>query len=87
MKPTFEEIIARIARWPFPAGVDGVVGIAHGGVVPAALVAQRLGVGLKLITVHYRNTVNDPNGRSRDWSRWCRGSAPGGGCCSSMICI
>ena len=60
MKPDFVKIAARIARWPFPAGLDGVVGIAHGGVVPAALVAQRLGLGLKLLTVHYRNPVNDP---------------------------
>src|SRR5207237_5676008 len=53
--PTFEEITARLAKWEFPAGVDGVVGIAWGGVVPAALVAQRLGVGLKTIRVTYRD--------------------------------
>lgn len=60
MTPKFEEITARIARWSFPAGIDGVVGIAHGGVVPAALVAQHLGLGLKLIAVNYRNAVNEP---------------------------
>jgi xanthine phosphoribosyltransferase len=51
----FEEITARIAKWPFPAGLDGVVGIATGGVVPAALVAQRLGLGLKVVAVSYRS--------------------------------
>ena len=58
--PTFLEITARLAQWPFPAGVDGVVGIAVGGVVPAALVAQRLGVGLKAIALNYRNAANEP---------------------------
>lgn len=58
--PPFEEIVARIAAWPFPAGVDGVVGIAAGGVVPAALVAQRLGVGLKIVAVSYRDASNRP---------------------------
>ena len=58
--PDFEDIIARIAKWHFPAGVDGVVGIASGGVVPAALVAQRLGVGLKVLALNYRNESNDP---------------------------
>ena len=58
--PIFEEITARIARWPFPAGVDGVVGIASGGVVPAVMVAQRLGVGLKMIELHYRDAMNEP---------------------------
>ena len=32
----FEEIARRLAAWKFPGGVDGVVGIATGGVVPAA---------------------------------------------------
>lgn len=58
--PPFEEIAARLAKWSFPAGVDGVVGIAAGGVVPAALVAQRLGLGLKIVAVSYRNAANEP---------------------------
>ncbi len=56
----FEEIAARLARWRFPAGIAGVVGIASGGVVPAALVAQRLGVGLKVIALNYRDDANEP---------------------------
>jgi xanthine phosphoribosyltransferase len=57
--PPFEEITARLAKWQFPPKVDGVVGIAYGGVVPAALVAQKLGVGLKTIRVTYRDSAND----------------------------
>ena len=41
----FEDIAARLADWKLPEGIEGVIGIASGGVVPAALVAQRLGVG------------------------------------------
>ena len=58
--PPFEEISAKLAQWQFPEGIDGVVGIASGGVVPAALVAQRLGVGLKTLALSYRNAVNQP---------------------------
>ncbi|MDB6168967.1 MAG: phosphoribosyltransferase [Verrucomicrobia bacterium] len=56
----FEEIAARLRSWRFPAGIDGVVGIASGGTVPAALVAQRLGVGLKMIAFNYRDDTNEP---------------------------
>ncbi|PTY02781.1 hypothetical protein DB347_22805 [Opitutaceae bacterium EW11] len=56
----FETIAARLAAYSFPAGIDGVVGIASGGIVPAALVAQRLGVGLKIVAVNYRDETNEP---------------------------
>jgi uncharacterized protein len=56
----FTDIAARLARWKFPAGIDGVIGIASGGVVPAALVAQRLGVELKVIALNYRDETNEP---------------------------
>ena len=56
----FTDITARLAAWRFPAEIDGVIGIASGGVVPAALVAQRLGVGLKVIALNYRDEANEP---------------------------
>ena len=56
--PTFKEITTRLAKWEFPAGIDGVVGIAWGGVVPAVLVAQRLDLGLKTIRVTYRDEAH-----------------------------
>lgn len=56
----FEDIVARLARWKFPAAIDGVVAIASGGVVPGALVAQQLGVGLKVIALNYRDEANQP---------------------------
>jgi xanthine phosphoribosyltransferase len=56
----FSDITARLARWTFPPAIDGVVGIATGGVVPAALVAQRLGVELKVMAVNYRDEAHAP---------------------------
>jgi adenine/guanine phosphoribosyltransferase-like PRPP-binding protein len=56
----FTDITARLASWKFPAGLDGVVGIASGGVVPAALVAQRLGLDLRIIGLNYRDESNEP---------------------------
>ncbi len=55
---SFVSIITRLARWKFPDGIDGVVGIAAGGVVPAALVARQLCLELKIITLNYRDEAN-----------------------------
>ncbi len=56
----FTAIATRLTHWQFPAGIEGVIGIASGGVVPAALVAQRLGVDMKLIALNYRDETNTP---------------------------
>ena len=57
---SFSDITVQLAAWTFPAGIDGVVGIANGGVVPASLVAMRLGVGLKVMALNYRDDANEP---------------------------
>jgi len=57
---SFQDITTRLAAWKFPDRLDGVVGIATGGVVPAALVAHRLGLGLKVMAVNYRDADNEP---------------------------
>jgi xanthine phosphoribosyltransferase len=57
---TFKDITGRLARWRFPERLDGVVGIAQGGVVPAALVAQRLRLEMKIIALNYRDDANEP---------------------------
>jgi len=56
----FKDITDRLGRWPFPARLDGVVGIATGGVVPAALVARQLGLELKVMALNYRDDANEP---------------------------
>jgi hypoxanthine phosphoribosyltransferase len=55
----FDEIARRLAEVPLPP-VDWVVGIAHGGTVPASLVAYRLGVPLTLVTINFRDASNRP---------------------------
>lgn len=57
---SFTDLTSRLAEWKFPPDLDGVVGIASGGVVPAALVAQRLGLGLKVLALNYRDEANEP---------------------------
>lgn len=56
----FEDIADRLRRWNFPPAIDGVVGIASGGTVPAVMVAQHLGVGLKILALNYRDEANEP---------------------------
>jgi len=56
----FRDIANRIWTWRFPEGIDGVVGIANGGVVPSVLVAHHLNLGLKIIALNYRDERNDP---------------------------
>jgi xanthine phosphoribosyltransferase len=56
----FRDIVERLERWTFPAALDGVVGIASGGVVPAALVARQLGLEMKVIALNYRDASNTP---------------------------
>jgi xanthine phosphoribosyltransferase len=57
---SFSEITRRLSAWVFPEHIDGVLGIANGGVVPAALVAMQLGVELKTIALNYRDEANEP---------------------------
>ena len=56
----FKDICSRLERWNFPEHLDGVVGIASGGVVPAALVARQLGLELRTIALNYRDEANEP---------------------------
>ena len=57
---SFSDITGRMAKWAFPERIDAVLGIATGGVVPAALVAMRLGVEMRLIALNYRDEANEP---------------------------
>ncbi len=57
---TFSDITVRLAAWVFPARIDGVLGIATGGIVPASLVAMRLNVDLKVVALNFRDEANEP---------------------------
>lgn len=57
---SFQDITARLAAWTFPPRIDGVVGIASGGIVPAALAAMQLKVEMKIVALNYRDEANEP---------------------------
>ncbi|MDD5731237.1 MAG: phosphoribosyltransferase family protein [Candidatus Omnitrophica bacterium] len=56
---SFEEICKAIKKFKL-SGFDLVVGIASGGVVPAGLLAYKLGCGLSVIRLNYRDKNNKP---------------------------
>ncbi len=56
---TFATISARLKALRIPI-CDVVVGIARGGIVPAAMVAHQLGLPLALVHVNYRAEDNTP---------------------------
>jgi len=57
---TFRDIVERLARCRFRRASMASWASPLGGVVPAALVAQRLGLELKVIALNYRDEANEP---------------------------
>lgn len=55
----FTRISSALKNFSLPA-VDCVVGIAEGGIVPAALIAHQLGLPLRLLRINYRAVDNSP---------------------------
>lgn len=56
---SFVEITSALRSLPLPQ-VDVVVGIGRGGIVPASLVASKLGCELHIVRVNYRDDDNKP---------------------------
>jgi adenine/guanine phosphoribosyltransferase-like PRPP-binding protein len=54
------ETISRVLKQTNLPNVDFVVGIAEGGIVPAALLAHQLGVPMHLLRINYRAPDNSP---------------------------
>lgn len=57
---TFEQIKARIREIEFPETFDRIVAVANGGIIPAALLNQRLGLPFELIRVSLRAPDQTP---------------------------
>ncbi|MBF0122606.1 MAG: phosphoribosyltransferase [Candidatus Omnitrophica bacterium] len=55
----FAKILKKLNGVNFPE-VDLVVGIETGGMVPASLIAYKLGKDLRLISINYRDEKNHP---------------------------
>jgi xanthine phosphoribosyltransferase len=52
---SFEEIIGRFRTIEFQEKFDLIVAVANGGIIPAALLNQRLGCDIQLLKLHLRD--------------------------------
>lgn len=56
----WEEINERIAAIQFNEGFDLIVAVANGGIVPAALLQQKLKIPVELLKMSFRDTTHKP---------------------------
>lgn len=52
---SFEEVKARFDEVNFNEEFDMIVAIANGGIIPAAMINQRLGLDMQLLKINLRN--------------------------------
>lgn len=57
---TWEEVADRIRAMDFPESFDLIVAIANGGIIPAALLNQRLQLPIELLKLHFRDAQQKP---------------------------
>lgn len=60
LSKSFNEIIDKINRLEFLENFDLIVAIANGGIIPAALINQRLLVKIVLLKLSFRNAKQQP---------------------------
>ena len=57
MARSFDEILERIRTIEIPESFDMVVAIANGGIIPAAMINQRLGSEFQLLKLNLRDAM------------------------------
>ncbi len=57
---SFEEVLERVRTIPIEEEFDIVVAIAHGGIIPAALINQRLQAEFHLLHINLRDEYQQP---------------------------
>ena len=62
MLPTksFEEVLQRFREIEFEESFDLIVAIANGGVIPAAIINQRLNTEFHLLKINLRDSFQKP---------------------------
>jgi xanthine phosphoribosyltransferase len=60
MNKSWNEVLQRIRDIAFAEKFDAIVAIANGGIIPAALLQQRLQVPLYLLKLSYRDARQQP---------------------------
>ncbi|WP_165021702.1 phosphoribosyltransferase [Dysgonomonas sp. ZJ279] len=56
----FEEVLERFRTIPFNEDFDIIVAIANGGIVPAAILNQRLDIEIQLLKINLRDSTQKP---------------------------
>ena len=57
---TFEEVLERFRSIEFSENFDMIVAIANGGIIPAAILNQRLGIEINLLKINLRDPLQRP---------------------------
>lgn len=57
---TFEEVMERFRSISFEEEFDLIVAIANGGIIPAALLNQRLNIDIQLLKINLRDKYQKP---------------------------
>ncbi len=60
MGKTFEEILDRFRNIPLYENFDLIVAIANGGIIPAAILNQRLNISIELLKINWRDPSQTP---------------------------
>ena len=56
----FSEILQRFAEIEFAEKFDMIVAVANGGIIPAAILNQRLNIEFNLLKINYRDAFQQP---------------------------
>lgn len=57
---TFAEVLERFRNIPVSEEFDMIVAIANGGIIPAAILNQRLNIGIQLLKINLRDSNQKP---------------------------
>ena len=57
---SFDEVLAKFQAIQFDESFDMIVAIANGGIIPAAIINQRLNVELNLLKINLRDPFQKP---------------------------
>ena len=57
---TFEEVMERFRSISFTESFDMIVAIANGGIIPAAILNQKLAIEIQLLKINLRDTNQQP---------------------------
>jgi xanthine phosphoribosyltransferase len=57
---SFEEVLERFRTIQFSENFEMIVAIANGGIIPAAIINQRLNIEINLLKINLRNSKQQP---------------------------